>query len=788
MQFWKILTGGIILSFIITSGQITYWHFVVFLWLAIAMFPLVGQSYSDKKKIIGKSFCIVAAIVVIGIGLSGIYISSLLDVKQYTDLYVKLDANAALNRQAFNLHPLYLITLFIPDFFGNITGKNMANLIPDNLVNFWESNMSGGIAVSLIIFFCLVMIFFCPNLQKRQRWIALIMGGVYLFAILCVLGQYTPFYEHIISQIPIIRIFPYPVRYRMLQCFAVAILMPLGIDYLMRDNGLSQKKRYLKCGVLIYTIFMFSVIATVLAWSDKKVHQEWSNPLWRIRESAGGRNFDSAKFIGQYSPAHATERIGLIFDGQSTGEIRYSDDNTGLPTEGVLAANYYASGGGWHEFKVKIPPNKFVWICRKQGGGEIEYIESSGAPDLFYYDVYGKKWEKRMQVNSICFYHTIISKRPSLIANLKDNTAVKRSIVNSLIYCIAVLFIIIFAGYSFSPRRFAYLIGIVSLLEFIVFGFHAFYYSEYDFFEPGLQDMRTIMPVDNIMFQRMEGMCKNMAGELNLRIATENPYYDNFARVGMRPAFMGYEMQPLEKRFKRAIEKAYGIPVGWDLYQGQTMPKYIEFLDNFSVKYFLISSQDPVFREEECVSFANDKEVFAHINSNALPRVFTIGNIVVTSDEEQLEQLVRGDLRKAVYTSFLKDISSETRGIDIANPTVLSFDALQEANPIKRFSNYNPNGVDIDIFVTIPSMLVVTDVWYPGWEVNIDNRRGYLYRVNYCQKGVWLEKGRHFVRFRFCPLAWKIGVAVTLLTILSILIVVCIKSKVYGMQYGKTNK
>jgi len=275
LQFWKILTGGIILSFIITSGQITYWHFVVFLWLAIAMFPLVGQSYSDKKKIIGKSFCIVAAIVVIGIGLSGIYISSLLDVKQYTDLYVKLDANAALNRQAFNLHPLYLITLFIPDFFGNITGKNMANLIPDNLVNFWESNMSGGIAVSLIIFFCLVMIFFCPNLQKRQRWIALIMGGVYLFAILCVLGQYTPFYEHIISQIPIIRIFPYPVRYRMLQCFAVAILMPLGIDYLMRDNGLSQKKRYLKCGVLIYTIFMFSVIATVLAWSDKKVHQEW---------------------------------------------------------------------------------------------------------------------------------------------------------------------------------------------------------------------------------------------------------------------------------------------------------------------------------------------------------------------------------------------------------------------------------------------------------------------------------------------------------------------------------
>ena len=113
---------------------------------------------------------------------------------------------------------------------------------------------------------------------------------------------------------------------------------------------------------------------------------------------------------------------------------------------------------------------------------------------------------------------------------------------------------------------------------------------------------------------------------------------------------------------------------------------------------------------------------------------------------------------------------------------------MQEANPIKRFSNYNPNGVDIDIFVTIPSMLVVTDVWYPGWEVNIDNRRGYLYRVNYCQKGVWLEKGRHFVRFRFCPLAWKIGVAVTLLTILSILIVVCIKSKVYGMQYGKTNK
>lgn len=40
-------------------------------------------------------------------------------------------------------------------------------------------------------------------------------------------------------------------------------------------------------------------------------------------------------------------------------------------------------------------------------------------------------------------------------------------------------------------------------------------------------------------------------------------------------------------------------------------------------------------------------------------------------------------------------------------------------------------------------MLVMTDVWHPDWGVNVNVQRVELLRVNYLQRGLWLERGRH---------------------------------------------
>jgi len=137
--------------------------------------------------------------------------------------------------------------------------------------------------------------------------------------------------------------------------------------------------------------------------------------------------------------------------------------------------------------------------------------------------------------------------------------------------------------------------------------------------------------------------------------------------------------------------------------------------------------------------------------------------IKVVSADEELRQLVSGDLHKAVYISRQEEIKLSNTVLE-SGAGISRFEFLQKMNPISKFNLDNPNQIEIEIEVNIPAMLVLTEVWYPGWQATVDNKPTQIYRVNYCQRGVWLEKGKHRVMFRFRPLAWRRGAVISLMT------------------------
>jgi len=252
-----------------------------------------------------------------------------------------------------------------------------------------------------------------------------------------------------------------------------------------------------------------------------------------------------------------------------------------------------------------------------------------------------------------------------------------------------------------------------------------------------------------------------VARDTTLRIATDQPFHDNFAQLNGRFALMGYQMHPMESRFKLAIETAYGQPMDWPIYE-ESPPRIANpaFLSNFSVGYLLTTDPFSRFPSRISIPLPGENSFFVHINNEALPRAFTMDRIIAAREDEQLKQLVSGDLREAVYISPQETIS----GKEGTQSTPSRFAFLQKANPVKKINFGNPNRVDLEINVTVPAMLVLTEVWYPGWEAAVDEKAAKVYRVNYCQRGVWLEKGEHRVAFSFRPLAWRIGAAITLVT------------------------
>jgi membrane protein YfhO len=80
-----------------------------------------------------------------------------------------------------------------------------------------------------------------------------------------------------------------------------------------------------------------------------------------------------------------------------------------------------------------------------------------------------------------------------------------------------------------------------------------------------------------------------------------------------------------------------------------------------------------------------------------------------------------------------------------------------------RFVHYGDERVEIEAKATGRSLLVLTDVDYPGWKVKVDGKPADVQRVDYLLRGVAVPAGTHTVEFSYRPLSFTIGWIVSLL-------------------------
>jgi len=59
-------------------------------------------------------------------------------------------------------------------------------------------------------------------------------------------------------------------------------------------------------------------------------------------------------------------------------------------------------------------------------------------------------------------------------------------------------------------------------------------------------------------------------------------------------------------------------------------------------------------------------------------------------------------------------------------------------------------------------LVVLGDVFYPGWELTIDGRKSEIIRVNRMMRGAAVEAGTHRLVFAYNPRSFRIGMPVSL--------------------------
>jgi Bacterial membrane protein YfhO len=79
-----------------------------------------------------------------------------------------------------------------------------------------------------------------------------------------------------------------------------------------------------------------------------------------------------------------------------------------------------------------------------------------------------------------------------------------------------------------------------------------------------------------------------------------------------------------------------------------------------------------------------------------------------------------------------------------------------DASEAPKFVAHGSDRVVVDVTLRSPGLLVLADVYYPGWSVAIDGEPQEILRVNRAMRGALVPSGKHRVVFRYRPasVAW----------------------------------
>lgn len=75
---------------------------------------------------------------------------------------------------------------------------------------------------------------------------------------------------------------------------------------------------------------------------------------------------------------------------------------------------------------------------------------------------------------------------------------------------------------------------------------------------------------------------------------------------------------------------------------------------------------------------------------------------------------------------------------------------------------YGQNAVYADGFAPQDGVVVLNDIYYPGWIATVDGRQVPVERANYLLRGIRVTKGAHQIQFIYAPLSYLGGLLITL--------------------------
>jgi hypothetical protein len=213
---------------------------------------------------------------------------------------------------------------------------------------------------------------------------------------------------------------------------------------------------------------------------------------------------------------------------------------------------------------------------------------------------------------------------------------------------------------------------------------------------------------------------------------------------------------PVEERYDALWRRAVvdGGPTDHPTSQARLTERALPAFRLLSVTDIVQDPEDPPVRDPALPIAYDRRDLRIYANPRALPRAGVVDvQRVVASEEAELDAVLDPgfDGRRTVVTS------TPLPGLRTGPPGAPAGSA--------RIVAYEPERVVVEGTARRPGELVLTDLHYPGWKVELDGESAPLHRVNYLLRGTSLPAGRHRVEFRYEPATWRLGWIVSLVAL-----------------------
>jgi hypothetical protein len=187
---------------------------------------------------------------------------------------------------------------------------------------------------------------------------------------------------------------------------------------------------------------------------------------------------------------------------------------------------------------------------------------------------------------------------------------------------------------------------------------------------------------------------------------------------------------------------------------------YPNFVNLLNIKYLL--SPSPLNTPWTKQVFEAEG-IYVYQNLNYLPRAFPVYSWQVEKDEGK----TLSDLKNQEFDIRQKIFLTETPPNMPSDTTNISAEHIIPA----KVSDYKINSFKVDVEMQRDGFLLLSENYYPAWKAYVDGKEAKIYRADYLFRAVYLDKGKHQIRFIFDSAPYKIAKTSTLLTSFILLVI-----------------